>query len=116
MNFTETFQDFSSRLGPTDLALYAGVALVLWVLFGDKLGGVKNLLSSLISKVNLKSVVPTVSTSNNNDKFFQLLTSWKRTRDLAVEAGCTEAVKVVDQMFPYLSPVICGDKEKEKTV
>lgn len=116
MNFTETFQDFSTRVGPTDLVLYAGVGLVLWVLFGDKLGGVKNLLGSLISKVNLKGVVPAVSASSNNDKFFQLLTSWKKTRDLAVENGCMEAVKVIDQMFPYLSPVVCGDKEKEKTV
>ena len=33
MNFTESFSDFSNKLGPMDLALYAGVGIVLWVLF-----------------------------------------------------------------------------------
>lgn len=116
MNFTETFNDFASRMTATDLALYAGVAMVLWVLFGEKLGGVKELLGSLmgkLGKVNLKGVVP-IASASNNDKFFQLLTSWKKTRDLAVENGCMEAVKVVDQMFPYLSPVVCKEEKEPK--
>ena len=43
MNFTESFQEFSSRVSTTDLALYAGVGLVLWVLFKDKLSPVQKL-------------------------------------------------------------------------
>lgn len=115
MNFTETFQEFSSRLGPTDLALYAGVGLIIWILFRDKLGGVVN------SVVN--SVKGTVSTSpglsmiklpvsnNNQNKFFELVSSWKKTRDLAEEVGCAEAVKVADQMFPFLAPQSCQEKK-----
>ena len=41
MNYTETFQEFASKVGPMDLALYAGVGLVLWVLFKDKLSPVQ---------------------------------------------------------------------------
>lgn len=113
MNFTETFQDFSTRIGPTDLALYAGCGLVLWVLFQDKLGGLKDIMGSLFNKINLTKL-PAVNTSivKREDKFFQLLTAWKKTRDLAVEIGCDEAVKSIDQMFPYLSPSVCSDKDK----
>lgn len=128
MNFTESFQDFSSRLGPKDLALYAGVGLVLWVMFKDKLSPVQKLLTSLIDgiknktsggKVSLPTVaLPTVTApvkDNNEDVFFRLVVSWKQTRDLAVQSGCTEAVKVADQMFPFLSPNVCVTKE-DKTV
>ena len=112
MNYTETFDQFASKLGPTDLALYAGVGIVLWVLFKDKLSPVQKLVlelvnkgKSLVSKNN--SVVPVV-VAKTDDIFFKLVVSWKQTRDLAVESGCDEAVKVADQMFPYLSPNVCG--------
>ena len=131
MNFTESFDQFSSRVTTLDLALYAGVGLVLWVLFKDKLSPVQKALGSLLN--NLKSVnsqptnaapaVLSVPVANNStpveelniprftvvdDVFFRLVVSWKQTRDLAVESGCEEAVKAADQMFPFLSPNICG--------
>lgn len=123
MNYTETFDQFASRVSPTDLALYAGVGIVLWVLFKDKLSPVQKLVMSLVDKIKslspLKSVapvavvVPTVKpvVTSKEDMFFKLVVSWKQTRDLASECGCTEAVRVADEMFPYLSPVVCS-KEK----
>ena len=46
MNYaTESFNDFASRIGPTDLALYAGAALVLFVLFKDKMSPVQKIVS-----------------------------------------------------------------------
>jgi hypothetical protein len=127
MNFTESFQEFSSRLSTMDLALYAGVGLVLWVLFKDKLSPVQSFLLSLINKVKgvsgvqtpdslVSVVVPPVTEVvtpkvSEQDTFFKLVVSWKQTRDLAVESGCSEAVKVADQMFPFLSPNVCGKKD-----
>ena len=126
MNFTESFNEFSSKLSTTDLALYAGVGIVLWVVFKEKLSPVQKLLVGLVDKV--KSVVskpktdvsPVVGVApvvvpeitpvkeNVDDIFFKLVVSWKQTRDLAEKSGCPEAVKVADQMFPYLSPNVCG--------
>lgn len=124
MNFTESFSEFSSRLGPTDLALYAGVGLVLWVLFKDKLSPVQELVLNLINKVKGSTQAPSVSVpvapktetvhgvdSDNDDVFFRLVVSWKQTRDLAEQSGCVEAIKVADQMFPFLSPNVCSKKE-----
>jgi hypothetical protein len=128
MNFTESFQEFSSKLSTTDLALYAGVGLVLWVLFKDKLSPVQKLLVSLGEKakglfsgggmkmptVDVPKVDPVVlpkATGDRDDVFFKLVVSWKQTRDLAEKSGCSEAVKVADQMFPFLSPNVCANKE-----
>lgn len=124
MNFTESFSEFSSRLGPTDLALYAGVGLVLWVLFKDKLSPVQELILNLINKVKGSTKAPSASVpvapktetvhgvnSDNDDVFFRLVVSWKQTRDLAEQSGCVEAIKVADQMFPFLSPNVCSKKE-----
>ena len=55
-------------------------------------------------------VIPS-SNSNKDDVFFKLVVSWKQTRDLAEQSGCTEAIKVADQMFPFLSPNVCAKKE-----
>jgi hypothetical protein len=121
MNFTESFEQFSSRLTTTDLALYAGVGLVLWVLFKDKLSPVQQFISPLVDK--LKSIFGNKTSSTNtvikpvtpaqinikNDLFFRLVESWKQTRDLAEQSGCQEAIKVADQMFPYLSPKVCAE-------
>jgi hypothetical protein len=121
MNYTETFDQFASKLSTTDLALYAGAGLILWVLFKDKMSPVQNFLSTTIEKIksspSLKSVnpvaivVPTVKPViiTKEDIFFKLVASWKQTRDLAVESGCDDAVKAADQMFPYLSPNVCGN-------
>jgi len=132
MNFTESFQEFSSKLSTTDLALYAGVGLVLWVMFKDKLSPVQKLIGGLIDQAkNIKSggnsvqlpivEVPKVNpvtvpntVGNKDDIFFKLVVSWKQTRDLAEQSGCSEAIKVADQMFPYLSPNVC--KKEDKTV
>ena len=130
MNFTDSFQDFSSKLSTTDLALYAGVGLVLWVMFKDKLSPVQKLLYSVVDKVKglvsggglkLPSVdvpkvdpvvLPKATGDAKDDVFFKLVVSWKQTRDLAEKSGCVEAVKVADQMFPFLSPNICEKKEE----
>jgi hypothetical protein len=122
MNYTETFGEFANRVTPTDLALYAGAGLVVWVLFKERLSPVQKFLMDLVNKakttipskaVDIKPVVvPQVSTpTNKEDIFFKLVVSWKQTRDLAVESGCVEAVKVADQMFPYLSPNVCGKEQ-----
>lgn len=124
MNYTESFSEFASKTTQTDLVLYAGVGLVLWVLFKDKLSPVQKFLIGSVEK--LRSVLPSNTTpkapvfppsvpvlekADKEDIFFKLVVSWKQTRDLAVASNCSEAVKVADQMFPYLSPVVCG-KEK----
>lgn len=119
MNPLETFGEFSSKLTTTDLMLYAGVAVVLWVLFKDKLGGVTQAIKNLLSN-NKSSAVPGVVVSKptaeevvNTDLFFELIASWKKTRDLAEKSGCVKAVDAVDQLFPHLSPVTCKEKTDE---
>jgi hypothetical protein len=127
MNYTESFEQFSSRVTPTDLALYAGAGIILWILFKDKLSPVQKFLGDLVGGLKSKlnngaSVVPVVvpdvspvevSKETKEDNFFKLVVSWKQTRDLAVKSGCEEAIKVADQMFPFLSPTVCS---KEKIV
>lgn len=122
MNFTESFDQFSSRLSTMDLALYAGVGLVLWVLVKDRLNPLQRVVLSVVEK--LKTLLNTKNTNTNKvvsvptttiatpldsteDVFFKLVVSWKQTRDLAVKSGCVEAVKVADEMFPFLSPNVC---------
>ena len=36
--------------------------------------------------------------------FFDLVKSWKKTRDLAEDYGATRAVEIADEMFPHLVP------------
>lgn len=113
--YTQSFQDFAAGVKPLDLALYAGAGLVVWVLFQDKLTGLKNALGDLLGKVKLPNTTPDY-TSKSNDPFFQLVVSWKQTRDLAIKSGCEEAVKVADQMFPLLGPNVCEKGSKKETV
>lgn len=124
MNFTESFEQFSGKLGPTDLALYAGIGLVLWVLFKDKLSPIQQMLSGLLDKfkktttvvpINVPSVDPVIvpKSANTDDIFFKLVVSWKQTRDLAEKSGCVKAIEVADQMFPYLSPTVCAENKNE---
>ena len=119
MNPLETFGEFSGKLTTTDLMLYAGVAVVLWVLFKDRLGGVTDFVKNLLNKSsNSSSIVRDNNTKNNsNDEelFFELIASWKKTRDLAEKSGCSKAVESVDQMFPHLSPAVCKEKTDEAT-
>lgn len=130
MNYTQSFEEFSKGLSTTDLALYAGVGIVAWILLKDKLNPVTQIVKKLVdsfkakvtttipknpvpSLADLTLVAPQVLPSTvkeNNDLFFELVSSWKQTRDLAVRSGCEKAVKVADQMFPYLSPEVCSEK------
>lgn len=117
INYAQTFDEFASSLGPTDIALYAGLAMVLWVFFKDKLNPLTSTIKTIVDKIKQlittkNNTTPAASvpntTTNNEDVFFKLVVSWKQTRDLAVISGCDEAVKVADQMFPHLSPENCG--------
>ena len=127
MNYTQTFEEFSKGLAPVDLALYAGIGIILWVLFKDKLSPIQKVLASLFQNIkkqlpdsidvivpNIPDSFPSKKTPNSKQKqediFFDLVVSWKQTRDLAVKSGCDKAVEVADEMFPYLSPTICDDK------
>lgn len=124
MNFTENFEQFSSRLTNTDLALYAGLGLIIWVFVKDKLNPAYKIMLQLLDKIQsphknimTKSVVSSLGGStvgSNQNTFFDLIVSWKQTRDLAVQNGCDEAVKVADQMFPLLGPNVCSQTSKQE--
>lgn len=125
MNFTQTFEEFSSSLGPMDLALYAGAGIIIWVLFKDKLSPVQKIILDLFNKVkNNVPSVPDLPDFVTDDKssvqvdesklFFDLVVSWKQTRDLAEKSGCKKAIEVADQMFPYLSPTVCTEDKNEE--
>lgn len=129
MNYTQSFEEFSASLGPTDLALYAGVGIVFFVLFKDKLSPVQAVLLELFGQLKdvLKSdptpapvpvVRPDIFVPNvvkpetkKDDVFFEMVSAWKRTRDLAEQYKCEEAVKSLDETFQYLAPTVCGDKK-----
>jgi len=120
--FTQSFEQFSSGLGTTDVLLYAGVALFLWYFFRDKMGGIKDIVTNLISsytkiqkpnKIIISAPVPPSQTTSKEDVFFQLVSCWKQLRDLAVQANCSEAIKAIDQMFPHLSPNSCNKPQGE---
>lgn len=118
--YSQSFQDFAASVKPLDLALYAGAGLVVWVLFQEKLVGLKDVFGNLLGKIKLPAYTKVVSdvkpNVKSNDPFFQLVVSWKQTRDLAVQSGCSEAVKVADQMFPLLGPNVCEKGSKTETV
>lgn len=123
LDYAQSFEEFSRSLKPVDLALYAGAAIILYVLFKDRLSPVQAALQSVIDKIKsvtaskksetltVNVVTPKEVVLKKEDVFFKLIASWKQTRDLAVESGCDEAVKVADQMFPYLSPTVCGEEK-----
>lgn len=125
MNFTQSFEEFSRNVSTMDLALYAGVGIIVWVLFKERLSPIqklilslvdqgKNLLSTNKSKPSTTTDVvmnKTSVTTHGEDVFYQLITSWKQTRDLAVKSNCEEAVRVADEMFPFLSPSVCNKDE-----
>jgi len=128
---TQSFDQFATKTTPTDLALYAGIGLILWILFKDKLSPValfvKNTYEKLIAdraapQTLGSSIVNVIKTDTKNvvstdNTFFELVSSWKKTRDLAVKSGCDKAVKVADDMFPFLSPNSCQKEDaKDKVV
>lgn len=120
LDYAQSFEEFSSSLKPIDLALYAGIGIILWVLFKDRLSPVQKFLGDLLTQIRgslsrspaAEIPKPSLVAPESNDVFFDLVTSWKQTRDLAVKSGCEEAVKVADQMFPHLSPTVCGEEKK----
>ena len=154
MNYTQNFEEFSSGLGPTDLALYAGVGIILYVLFKDRLSPVQKMIMEFINSFKAtepnKAVVvkepevpvkskgdinssdlykllnnpayPVYKPTNNkaaekvysNKVFFDLISSWKETRDLAESYACEQAVTMLDEAFQYLSPKQCGPEKAEK--
>jgi hypothetical protein len=121
MNFTETFNEFSSKVTTMDLALYAGAGIIIWVLFKEQLSPVQKIIMDLVDKIkskvgsSTKARVPSVvKNAKTENLFFDLVASWKQTRDLAEKSGCKKAVEVADTMFPYLSPKVCGDLKDEK--
>jgi hypothetical protein len=124
MNFTESFSEFSSKIGPTDLALYAGAGIILWVLFKDKMTPVQKIINDIVEQIKgkkdpVKDKVDKIieeikDTESDQGLFFDLVVSWKQTRDLAEKSGCAKAVEVADQMFPYLSPMVCEDVDNEE--
>lgn len=127
MNFTETFKDFSAGLSTMDIALYAGVGVVLWVIFKDRMSPIQKMVMDVVNKFNGKTsdnfadkIKEIVDSSKEDVKdtnlFFDLVVSWKQTRDLAEKSGCAKAVEVADQMFPYLSPTVCENIERDKGV
>ena len=65
------------------------------------------------SAVPLIPKLPAAYEPSTDELFFALIESWKKTRDLAVKTNCTEAVKVADQMFPFLSPNGCKKIEEK---
>ena len=134
MNYSQSFEEFSAGLGPTDLALYAGIGVVLYVLFKDRLSPMQKMLMDLFEStkenivdftkqpetVTVKVPVPgptSVSPASKapvpmrpdpNDVFFQLVASWKKTRDLSNQYKCEEATQKLDEVFQYLSPTVCN--------
>jgi len=124
MNFTESFSEFSSKIGPTDLALYAGAGIILWVLFKDKMTPVQKIINDIVEQIKGKKdpvkdkvdkIIEEIKDAESDQGlFFDLVVSWKQTRDLAEKSGCAKAVEVADQMFPYLSPMVCEDVDNEE--
>ena len=126
MNYSQSFEEFSSSVGPTDLALYAGIGVVLFVLFKDRLSPVQKMLMDLVESVkgSLNSEEKTVTVKvpmpelpkapgKKPDVFFELVASWKQTRDLSVKSKCDKATEMLDEIFQYLSPNICNEKTTE---
>lgn len=138
MNYSQSFEEFSSGIGPTDLALYAGIGVVLFILFKDKMSPVQKMLMDIFEKAkdtvndlsqpqpvpvkvptpNVVGPVPTPEVlvrpeNKENDVFFQLVASWKQTRDLASKYKCQEAVNSLDNTFQYLSPTVCQGENNE---
>lgn len=107
MNFSP--DNFGSFKNPLDLALYAGVLVVVYVLFKDNIHSFFNKV-----KEQLKDKKPPSSISDyfsdkdfveppsEEEMFFELVQSWKKTRDLAEDMGAIKAVEIADQMFPFL--------------
>ena len=103
----EALDNFGAGLSTTDVMLYVGVAVVVYVLFQDKINaGLKTVLEK-IKKVKAPELPIDTGLFDNDpvtqdDIFFDLIKSWKQTRDLAEAYGADKAVEIADEMFPHL--------------
>ena len=108
MNFS--VENFGAGMQPLDLALYAGVLIIVYVFFKDKIHDIFNNLKDRFKKTKVPSSILTDYFADDpadqlfDDPFFALVQSWKQMRDLAEENGLDKAVELANQMFPYLVP------------
>ena len=77
LDYAQSFEEFSSSLKPIDLALYAGIGIILWVLFKDKLSPVQKFLGDLVNQVKgavnrtpVELPKPALVAPESNDIFF----------------------------------------------
>jgi glutamine synthetase type III len=109
MNYFEEFAKNSTNL---DIALYLGLLIVGYVLFKDKIPAVTEYISKIVKQITTKKAVVvdneiiTIEEVRDEDAklFFDLVKSWKTTKDLAEDYGATRAVEIADEMFPHLVP------------
>lgn len=105
----EALDNFGAGLSTTDVMLYVGVAVVVYILFQEKINSVvKTVLEKVKTVKAPKLPIDTGLFENEpvtqDDIFFDLIVSWKNTRDLAEAYGADKAVKIADEMFPHLVP------------
>ena len=105
--------NFGAMPSTLDVCLYLGVLIVVYVLFQDKLGPVKECISNFLRKAKPTRNTEVVAIDENvvadeihseSELFFKLIRSWKLTKDLAEQYGANKAVEIADQMFPHLIP------------
>lgn len=105
----EALDNFGAGLSTTDVMLYVGVAVVVYVLFQDKINAVVKTVLDKVKKVKTPALPIDTGLFENepetqDDIFFDLIKSWKQTRDLAEAYGADKAVEIADEMFPHLVP------------
>jgi len=106
-------ENFGAMPSTLDVCLYVGVLIVVYVLFQDKLGPVKEFITNFLRKARPTRNTEVVTIDENvvadeihseSELFFKLIRSWKLTKDLAEQYGANKAVEIADQMFPHLIP------------
>ena len=105
----EALNNFGAGLSTTDVMLYVGVAVVVYVLFQEKINAVVKTVLEKVKKVKTPALPIDTGLFENepetqDDIFFDLIKSWKQTRDLAEAYGADKAVEIADEMFPHLVP------------
>lgn len=105
----EALDNFGAGLSTTDVMLYIGVAVVVYVLFQEKINAVVKTVLEKVKKVKTPALPIDTGLFENepetqDDIFFDLIKSWKQTRDLAEAYGADKAVEIADEMFPHLVP------------
>lgn len=115
-----SLENFSSNIKTVDIVLYVGVAVVIYACFKEQ---INNIISPILNKIKSSKglfnkpshtdsiEIPNIENDTSDDIFFELIKSWKQTRDLAEIYGCDDAVKIADDMFPHLIPKDQKDAE-----